>query len=183
MGIKTLDDFVSYANSLSYPTIEVSEKVSKRGKEVLDTICEMMDDNGWHYQKKEEDGEFSVAIGFDTEDYDINLHFFVDLQTQKITLLSMLPFSIKEESVDACAIAACELNYSMKDGDFLYDFTHNSLFFKLTTSFKGSLLSKSLISSFMDLAYAILDIYNDRFAALNDGEISLSDFINRIGEK
>jgi hypothetical protein len=31
--------------------------------------------------------------------------------------------------------------------------------------------------------YAVLDIYNDRFAALNDGEISLSDFINRIGEK
>ena len=181
MGIKTLDDFVSFANTLSYPTLEVDERVAKRGKEVFETICEMMDDNGWHYKKKEE--ELSVAIGFDTEDYDINLHFFVDIQTQKITLLSMLPFSIKEESVDACAIAACEVNYRMKDGDFLYDFEHNNIFFKLTTSFKGSLLSKSLMTSFMDLAYAILDVYNDQFAALNNGEMSLNDFIKKIDGK
>ncbi len=181
VGIKTLDDFLAYVDTLSYPVVEIEERVAKRGKEVFETICEVMDDNGWRYQKKEE--ELSVAIGFDTEDFDIKLHFFVELRTQKITLLSMLPFAVRNEAVDDCALAACEVNYRLKDGDFLYDFANNAIFFKLTTSFKGSLLSKSLLSNFLDLAYAILDVYNDKFASLNNGEMTLKDFVDLIGGK
>ena len=180
-GIKTLEDFVAFADTLSYPAKEIDERVSKRGKEVFDTICEVMEDHGWKYYKDEQ--KLNIGISFDTEDYDIGLHFFIDLDTQKITLLSMLPFEMQEGARDKCAIAACEVNYRLKDGDFLCDFANNRIFFKLTTSFKGSLLSKSLLDEFLDLAYAIVDIYNDKFAALNSGEMSLQDFVDFIDGK
>ena len=178
MGIKTLDDFVAYVSTISYPVFNVDERIAKRTKEVFDTICEMIEDNNWRYQKDEE--AMKISIGFDTDDLDIRMHFYVEAQVQKVTMLSCLPFTVNSDKVDDCALAACEANYNLKDGDFLYDFDNNAIFFKLTTSYRGSLISKSLMDGFLDFAYAVLDFYNDKFQAVNDGQISLEDFAKSL---
>lgn len=179
-GVKSVDDFIAYANSIEDPLQEPEEKVVKKGKEILENLCAYMDENQWKYQKDEED--FSASIAFQTEDLDLYLHFFVDVHEEVVRVLSMLPINVTEAGITPCIIAACETNYMLKDGDFLYDFKNNAIFFKLTSSFKNSLISKAFLKHMFDFAYDVIDIYNDKFAALNDGTMTLEEYMTWLND-
>ena len=159
---------------------EADDRAIKRGKEVFDNICAVMDDHQWKYEKDEE--KLTVAIAFSTDDLRIGLHFFLDLQSQTVKVFSMLPFEVKEEAITPMLVAACEINYLLKDGDFMYDFGHKRMFFKLTTSFKGSLISKSLLEHMLDFAYDVLDVYNDKLDAINEGKMTLGEFVEWLNQ-
>ena len=152
-----------------------TDKELKRAKEVFDSICKELDDRKWTYEKD----EAKLSINFGVKGDDLPMSFIVtcDAQRQLIRLLSYLPVKMKEEKVVEGAIAILLANYITADGSFDYDIHDGSIFFRMTSSFRDSLIGQELLEYMVDVACLTVDDFNDKFEGLNNGTLSLEDFI------
>jgi hypothetical protein len=68
------------------------------------------------------------------------------------------------------------------DGCFDYDLSDGQILFRLTSSYRDSLLSEALFEYMVMVSASTIDKYNDRFFMLAKGMISLEQFIEMDGE-
>jgi len=146
-----------------------------RAIEVFNTLCNAIEKREWKYEKESE--KLTVHFGVSGEDIPMQFILIVDEDRQLIRLMSPLPFNMSEEKRVEGAIATCVASFSLADGNFDYDFTDGSIFFRLTASFRGSLIGENLLQYMISAACTIVDEYNDRFLMLDKGLMTIEKFI------
>jgi len=154
-----------------------TDKEMRKAREVFDSICKMFDDRDWTYQKEEDD--LSITFGVSGEDIPMNFIINCDAQRQLIRLISYLPFKMSDKKLIEGAVATSVANYIIADGNFDYDMHDGSIFFRMTSSFKESLIGKELLEYMVDCACFTIDEFNDQFAAINDGTMSFEEFVRK----
>ena len=102
---------------------------------------------------------------------------FCDAERQLIRLISFLPFNMSKEKIVEGAIATSLVNYYLSDGSFDFNLADGSIVFKLTSSFRDSLISEKLFEYMIDLSCVTVDKYNDQFLMMDKGKLSIEDFI------
>ena len=152
----------------------------KKAVEVYDTLCSMLDNINWKYEKVEE--KLMIKSGVKGEDLPIDFLVIVKPLNQVVQFLSSMPFNMPEDKRVEGALAICTANYGLVDGSFDYDLSDGQIVFRLTSSYRESLLSEALFEYMIMVSASTIDKYNDRFFMLAKGMITLEQFIEMDGE-
>ena len=150
-----------------------NKKINAR--EVFNTLCSAIDNREWKYEKDEE--KMLVYFGVEGEDLPMQFLLMVEEERELIRLLSPMPFEMKEEKRMEGAIATCVASFGMADGNFDYDLADGKITFRMTASFKESKIGEGLFQYMISCSCAMVDKYNDQFAAINEDRMSINDFI------
>lgn len=156
------------------------EKVMRHARSVYATICETFDDRNWSYDRDDE--ELIIRSGVQGDDLPMHLRIKVEPNLQIVSLYSHLPFDISEDDLVMMSVAVCAANLNMVNGNFDFNIRNGNLLFRMTSSFKESLLSKEMFEYMIDIACMTVDHYNDKFEMLVKHEITLEDFVNYTKE-
>lgn len=146
-------------------------------KHAYETLCTAIDNIGWKYNKIED--ELKIMLGVGGDDLPMAFLIIVDADRQLVRVLSLLPFKMNEDKRVDGAIATTVVNYALPDGCFCYDVLEGHIMYKITSSFKESLVGEELFKYLISISCYAVDKYNDRFEKLNNGEISISEFIEQ----
>lgn len=146
-------------------------------KQVYQTLCEAIENRSWSFGKEEKD--LIVHFGVNGENAQMRFIIIVDAERQLIRLMSPLPFKMSEAKRLDGAIAACALSFGMADGSFDYDLSDGSIVFRMTASFRESIIGEGLFHYMIACSCAMVDKYNGQFLALDKGTMSIADFIEK----
>lgn len=153
------------------------EKQLRSARNVYDSLCEMLDGMNWRYNKFPED----LVVRFDVTGDDLPMQFImaIDAERQLVRLLSPVPAKFGEDKRVEGAIATNQVNYGLADGSFDYNYEKGEIHFRMTSSFRDSLISKQMLSYMVQCACYTVDKYNDKFFMLAHGQIEIEEFFKR----
>ena len=117
------------------------------------------------------------ASNISGEDIPMKFVLIVDAERQLVRLMSPLPFNMSEAKRLDGAIATCVATFGMADGNFDYDLATGEVMFRLTASFRNSVVGEGLFQYMISLSCAVVDKYNDQFLAIDKGVLDINDFI------
>lgn len=153
----------------------VDEKKMELAKRVYQTLCNAIERREWNFGKDEE--KLLVHFGVNGDDIPMQFILIVDAERQLIRVMSPLPFKMSESKRMEGAIATCAASFGMADGSFDYDLSDGTIVFRMTASFRESLIGEGLFQYLISCSCAMVDQYNDQFLALDKGIMSITDFI------
>lgn len=151
------------------------EKKMELAKQVYHTLCDAIERREWNFGKDEEN--LLVHFGVNGDDIPMQFILIVDAERQLIRVMSPLPFKMSESKRMEGAIATCAASFGMADGSFDYDLSDGTIVFRMTASFRESLIGEGLFQYLISCSCAMVDKYNDQFLALDKGIMSITDFI------
>ena len=153
-------------------------KQLKNAESVYKTLCEMLDEHKWRYDRHDKD----LCITFTATGEDIPRNFVVAIDPERdlVRLISPMPFRFSESKRIEGAIATCQVNYKLADGSFDYSFSEGRINFRMTSSYKDSLISKELFAYMIGCAGYTVDAYNDKFLMIDKGLIAIEDFVKSL---
>ncbi|MBQ4112373.1 MAG: YbjN domain-containing protein [Clostridia bacterium] len=157
----------------------MAENNMRKAVEVYNTVCSMLDNIGWKYEKVEE--KLMIRSGVKGDDLPIEFVVMVKPKNEVVQLLSAMPFNMPEDKRVEGALAICTANYGLIDGSFDYDLSDGQIVFRLTSSYRDSLLSEELIKYMVMVSAGTIDKYNDRFFMLAKGMITIEQFVEMEG--
>lgn len=146
-------------------------------KKVYDKLCSAIEQREWHFDRDDE----KMIVNFEVGGQDIPMRFFifVDSKRQLVSLISPLPFKMSEGKRVEGAIATCAASYGMCDGSFDYDLKSGAISFRMTASFRSSTVGEGLFQYMISCSCAMVDMYNDKFLAIDKGFLSLENFLSK----
>lgn len=154
------------------------EKDLKQAKTVYKSLCDMLDERKWRYQKHDED--LTITCGAQGEDLPLELIMEVDAQRMLVSIMSPMPFAIPENRRTALAVAVSQANYGMVDGSFDYNYLNGRIVFRQTMSYRNSLISKELLSYMLLCACNTIDEYNDKFLMVAKNNMTNEEILEFI---
>lgn len=149
----------------------------EKAQEVYNTLCAALDARKWVYDKHQED--LVVTFGVRGDDLPMRYVVGVDADRQLIRLSSPLPFQMKEDKRVEGAIITTVATYAIADGCFDYDMTDGEICFRLTAPFMECEVREGLFHHLISLANHLVDEFNDKFMAVNNGLWSIKDFLEK----
>lgn len=152
-----------------------NEKELKTAKEAYDTLCNTLDARKWKYEKDDE--KLVINLGVNGDDIPMGFAIYCDADRQLIRLMSLLPFKMSKDKLIEGAIATSYINYTLADGSFDYSLADGSIIFRMTSSFRESLIGDELFKYMIDVACITVDKYNDQLFMIEKGKLSIEDFI------
>lgn len=153
------------------------EKKLKNARLVFNTLCGMLDEKDFKYEIHEED--LVVTFGMSGEDIPMNFVINVDAERELIRVLSLLPFEFEEDKRVDAAIATGQINYRLADGSFDFDYKTGRVIFRMTSSYKDSLISMDVFEYMIAVASFTIDEYNDKLLMLAKGTASVDEFFKK----
>ena len=154
------------------------EKNLKQAQAAYKTLCDMLDERNWKYQKFEKD--LAIKCGAQGEDLPMEIVIEVDSVRQIVSLMSHMPFAIPEHRRTALAVAVSQANNGMVDGSFDYDYLSGKIIFRLTSSYRESLVGKDMFEYMLMCACYTIDEYNDKFLVVAKNEMTIEEILEFI---
>ena len=156
------------------------EKEIRQAKATYDTLCEMLKERDWHYESDEDN--FTIMCGARGEDLPMEIRIQVDPERLIVTLLSQMPFSVPEDKRVEMALAVSAINFSLVDGSFDYNFVDGTMLFRMTSSYRESLVGKDMFEYMLYVSCKTIDDYNDKFLMIIKEKMTLEDLVKFIAE-
>lgn len=149
----------------------------KNSTNVYNSLCAMLDARNIRYVKHPED--LSVTFTMQGEDIPMNFILLVDADRELVRLMSPLPVTFDPSKRVEGAIATSQINYSLADGNFDFDFKTGRVVFRLTSSFVDSIISQELLEYMIGVSWYVVDEYNDKLLMLSKGTLPLDAFLTK----
>ena len=154
------------------------DKAEVDAKTAFDTICAMLDEKGWSYEKDEED--LRINCGYVGEDLIVDICMRINKEMRLIVLYSELPFVVAESECVPMTLAVNAVNYSLVDGSFDFSLDSRRIIFRMTSSYRESLVSKAVCEYMLDVACSTVDDYNDKFFLYSKKRMDLEELMKSI---
>ena len=159
-------------------TISEQDRI-RAAEENADVLIAMLEHNHLKYQIAEQSPQRTyIKIHFTGNDLPMTLHIMLRTDKQIVSVISPMPFKMKEEVIPDAALAVAAANHGLIDGSFDLNLYTGEIRFRLASCFRGSLLSEDLFSYLMYVSAETVDRYNDRFQGLNDGTLEIQQFLD-----
>ncbi|MBO5312884.1 MAG: YbjN domain-containing protein [Clostridia bacterium] len=152
-----------------------TEKQVKQAQQTYETICAMLDEMGWSYDKKDE--ERVIYTGVKSNDLPISFMIVTDTERSLVSLISKLPFTVPEDKRTEVSLGVSIVNYLLVDGSFDYNFLEGTTYFRMTSSFKDSMLSKEVFEYMVYVSCNTIDDYNEKLFLLSENQLTLEEFL------
>lgn len=157
-----------------------TEKEMKLAKNTFDTLCQWLRDEGWKFETDEE--KLLVSFGAVGDDLSMNLAVKVNTDLMIVSVYNYLGFNIPENKRADMAIAICAANERLHDGNFDLNLVSGSMLFRMTCSFRESLLGKELMKYLVMTSCVTMDNFNDKFYDFVNDKISFKELVAWIKE-
>lgn len=157
-----------------------TEKEMKLAKNTFDTLCQWLRDEGWKFEADEE--KLLVSFGAVGDDLSMNLTVKVNTDLMIVSVYNYLGFNIPENKRADMAIAICAANERLHDGNFDLNLLSGSMLFRMTCSFRESLLGKELMKYLVMTSCVTMDNFNDKFYDFVNDKISFKELVAWIKE-
>ena len=156
----------------------MDEKALQEAKKMYEAVCAMLDARGWHYEKVEE----KLMVRFDATGQDLPMTFIIRIDAERmlVVLTSLLPGPFPQALRDVGAIATSQINYKLADGSFDYDMRDGTVYFRLTSSYRSSLISQTALEYMFECTLFTVELYNDKLFMLSKGLIDLDKFLKSL---
>ena len=142
----------------------------------LDTLCEMLEDIGLQYEKNEDD--LSAICMFNDEEGSQVHHISVDAKRQRVSLYGMFCFGTVDAVMrDDVVTAISAINYQLANGNFVYNFDAERVYFRMTMSYRNSRLSTDAMQYLLLSAIGIIRRYAYDLRMLIKGKTTLEEFL------
>lgn len=155
-----------------------NETESKNAQVTYKSLCAMLDGMQWNYKKHDED--LTITCTARGEDLPMDITIRVNADRQAVCLYSPIPFAVPKERRAALAVAVSIANFGMIDGSFDYDYINGRIVFRMTSSFRDSLLSKDVFAYMLAVGCRTVDDYNDKFLMVVKSDMSYDDIAKFI---
>ena len=149
----------------------------QKAQEVYATLISMLDNIGWTYDRH--DDKLLIKSGVKGDDFPVEFIVLVNSRNEVVQFISSLPFKMPEDKRVDGAIAVCVANYGLVDGSFDYDISDGEIRFRLTSSYRETVLSEELLKYVIMVSAGTVDKYNDKFFMLSKGMITIQQFIEQ----
>ncbi len=149
----------------------------KKAREVYDTLISMLDNIHFKYEKIED--KLMIKSGIKGDDLPVDFFVVVNPEKQVVQFLSVLPCNMPANKRVDGAIAVCVANYGLCDGSFDYNLSDGGIVFRMTSSYRESVLGEELFEYLIMVAAATVDTYNHKFFALATNMITVQQFIEQ----
>ncbi len=146
-----------------------------QAKQVYQAFCTMMDREEWNYTKREED--LIIDTGARGEDLPMDLKIRVDAERELVQVFSRLPYAIPQDKRLEIAVAVSIINNQLVHGCVDFDRASGNLFFRMTNSYRDSLISDEVYKYLLYCACQTIDSFNDKLLMLSKGIIDIEKFI------
>ena len=146
----------------------------KQAENMLNSFCAALDDAGCKYQADRE--ALSIRISFKGDDFDLAYNIRFDEERQIIRFRSDMPFGVKPTEKADVALAVCHANYLLSVGNFDYNYMTGDITFRMTESFRSSLISMTACLFMLSLALDIVEKFNDKFFLVATDQMSVEQF-------
>ena len=154
------------------------EKQLKQAQAAFQALCEMLDEKDWHYEKDAEN--LQISCGARGEDLPIEIRIEVDADRQLIVLYSQIPFAAPENRRAEMAVAVSAANNGMIDGSFDYNYLGGEIIFRMTSSFRDSLIGKEVFEYMLFCSCFTVDKYNDKFLMVAKNDMTYEEIVKFI---
>lgn len=147
-------------------------------KKMYDAVCAMLDSRNFKYEKIEE----KLLVRFFVGGNDIPMNFImrIDAERSLVVLTSLLPGSFPEERRELGAVATSEINFSLADGNFDYDLSDGTVYFRITSSYLSSLISQAALEYMLECSIYTVDKFNDKLFMLANGMVEIEKFLEML---
>lgn len=154
------------------------ENKTEKAASMYKTLCDALDEKEMHYDKKPDD--LVVTFVLSGEDIPMTVVAAIDADRQLVRVFSALPFCFAEDKRLEGAIATCQANYCLADGNFDYNYNDGRVIFRLTSCYRDSLISKELFWYMIACLGYTVDKYNDKFLLISKGSLSIDEFVKSL---
>lgn len=151
------------------------EKLLNQARAVYNTLCQMLDGNGWHYDR--DDQKFTISCSARGDDLSMEINIEIDAERRLVLLFSPMPFVVGEDRRIPLAVATSVVNYKLVDGSFDYNIENGKILFRMTSSYRDSLIGKDLLEYMLFVSCRTIDDYNDKFLAIAKNDMSTEEII------
>ena len=145
---------------------------------VFNGLCANLDAHEFHYQRHED--RLTIEGTARGNDFPMEINIEVDEDRQLVILLSHQPLVVPEDKRLDMAVAVSVVNNSLIDGSFDFDLKGGHMFFRMTSSFRDSLVGDELFTYMIAVSLHTIDEYNDKFFMLAKGMMTLEQFLERF---
>ncbi len=152
----------------------------KNAQNMYNNLCAMLDEKEVRYNRM--DDEMMVKFTMRGEDLPMDYLIAVDAERELVRLFSYLPVTFSGDDRVLGAVVTCRINYELADGCFDYNFADGTVMFRMTASYKDSLISKDLLAYMVACTGYTVDKYNDTLLLLAKGRMSLEEFLKGMDE-
>lgn len=156
----------------------MATKMDKEDLAMFETICHSLEKCNLKYDKNEDD--LSVHVGIQGDGLPINLVIFPDTGTKTITMYAPLPLTFSADKRVEGAVVTSYANFILSDGGFDYEVTGGKTVFKMTSSYRESLIAPDVIGMMIAYALKILSDIGEKIYAVSKGFWSAGDFIEKV---
>ena len=147
--------------------------------ETYQTLLRAIELTEWKCTRHDED--LTITFGVSGDDLDMDFIVKVDAERQLVRLLSQLPVNfVTGGKLMEGAIATSVANYSLADGSFDYDILKGNVYFRMTTSYRSSVISPDALRYMINCAAYTVDKFNDQLLLVSNGAMSISEFIEKF---
>lgn len=156
----------------------MDEKNVQQAKKVYGTLLSALEKRGWTCKKNEE--ELMLEVGIVGDDLPMDLRVHVNADRQLVTLYCTMPFKLSDDAIVTGALAICYINDHLPDGSFDLDISTGRICFRLTFTFRESLISEEAFYYMLDCSTYVVDEFNDKLLMIGKGMLSLEDFVKQF---
>ena len=160
--------------------MEADKNEIMKAQEVFRAVCNMLDSKEWNYKK--DDDNFIIVKALQGEDIPMEFIIRVLPSQQIVVFTSVLPFKIEKEKWVDVAIACCSINYILLDGSFDFSIDDAIIKFRMTASYRDSLLNKELFEYMLLVSACTVDEYNDKLLMLSKGNLDIHRFLSSLNQ-
>ena len=121
-----------------------------------------------------------INCGAQGDDLPMEIIIRVDVKRQLVSLLSQMPFAVPENRRTALAVAVSTANSGIVDGSFDFNYVSGKIIFRMTSSYRESLIGKELLAYMLMCSCYTIDEYNDKFLMIAKNNMSYDEIVNFI---
>ena len=147
-------------------------------RDVYETLCAMLDKLNYHYEKDEDNWKIRCTVR--GEDLPMNVRIQLRPETQVVSLYSDIPIHIPAEKRADVALAVSAVNWILVDGSFDFDVIDGDLLFRMTASYRDSMIGEELLEYMLFVSLKTIDEFNDKFMLIAMDKMSLESFLDSL---
>ena len=150
----------------------------KQAKRAYKTLCEMLDAEKWVYDKNEEKMSISTTAHGDGLNIDVRMH--IDAERYLAVFYSTLPFTVPQKRRAAVAVAVGQINHCICNGSFDFKYADGTVVFRITSSYRDSLVGKEFFKYLLFCACGTVDDYTNKLMVVANNEASNDEVVKYI---
>lgn len=157
----------------------MDKQEKKSAQTEFKSVCSVLDSRYWQYEKNED----ALEVNFTADGKTMPLSVRVKVNPEHMTVtvfVYMLPVELPEGKDAQLAIAAALLNEEVVHGSFDVDFSARRMFFRVSTSYRNSVIDEEAYFYLIAVAFSTVDNVAATIKALCDGKVNVEQMLEKI---